>query len=399
MIEEKTIEKLDKKDCCGCSACAQKCPVKAIEMKEDEEGFIYPEIDKNKCIDCGLCANVCPQLIYEEEKKIDFPIAYACYNNDDNELLKSSSGGIFSVIAKYVLENDGIVIGAAFDEKLTLHHIAINNKNDLYKLRGSKYLQSDINAMYKKTEKELKNNRMVFFTGTPCQIAGLKSFLMKDYDNLITADLVCHGVPNQKIFSKYIEYLEGKYKSKVKNFDFRSKEKKGWGLTVRIETENGKVINKNSSFDPYYNAFLQCEIYRENCYKCKYTSFYRTSDITMADYWGVLSVHPEFYSEKGVSLILVNTKKGKKIFDILSNKISYIETDLEKASRKNMNLKRPSNRPERRNYIYKNINEKDCKKFVKENLKLKIKPQSLIKSLVPYKVKLFIKKAGIKNND
>lgn len=399
MNKEKTIEKLNKNNCCGCSACVQKCPVKAIEMKENEEGFMYPEIDKNKCINCGLCANVCPQLVYTEEKREDFPIAYACYNNNTDELLKSSSGGVFSAIANYVLENNGLVIGAAFDSKLNLKHIDISTKEELDRLRGSKYLQSDINGMYKKAEEELKNNRLVLFTGTPCQIAGLKTYLMKDYDNLITADLVCHGVPNQKIFSKYIEYLENKYKSKIKSYNFRSKEKKGWGLTARIETEDGKVINKNSSFDPYYNAFLQCEIYRENCYNCKYTSFYRASDITMADYWGVLAVHPEFYSEKGVSLLLINTKRGQKIFDIISNKVKYIKTDIEKAARKNMNLKRPSNRPERRENVYKYIDEKDCKKFVKENLKLKIKPQALIKSLIPYKLKLLIKKAGSKNND
>ena len=399
MNEEKTIKKLDRKDCCGCSACAQKCPAKAIVMKEDKEGFSYPNIDKNKCINCGLCIKVCPQLTYQEKKKENFPIAYACYNHDDNELLKSSSGGFFSAIADYVLESKGIIIGAAFDKNLILKHIAINDKEDLYKLRGSKYIQSNINEMYKRAEEELKNNKTVLFTGTPCQIAGLKAYLMKDYEKLITADLVCHGVPNQKLFSKYIEYLENKYKSKIKSFNFRSKEKRGWGLTARIETENGKIIDKNSSFDPYYNAFLQCETYRENCYRCKYTSYYRTSDITMADYWGILSVHPEFYSEKGVSLILINTEKGEKVFNIISNRINYIKTDIDKAKQKNMNLKRPSKRPEKRNYVYKSIDEKSCNRFVKENLKIKIEPKSLLKSLIPYKVKLFIKKASIKNND
>ena len=184
MNEEKTIKKLDRKDCCGCSACAQKCPAKAIVMKEDKEGFSYPNIDKNKCINCGLCIKVCPQLTYQEKKKENFPIAYACYNHDDNELLKSSSGGFFSAIADYVLESKGIIIGAAFDKNLILKHIAINDKEDLYKLRGSKYIQSNINEMYKRAEEELKNNKTVLFTGTPCQIAGLKAYLMKDYEKL-----------------------------------------------------------------------------------------------------------------------------------------------------------------------------------------------------------------------
>ena len=399
MSDEVTIRKLDRKECCGCSACMQKCPTKAISMEENEEGFLYPVIDKDKCINCGVCANICPQLSYKQVHNEKFPEAYACYNKDIEELRKSSSGGFFSVIAGYVLDKNGIVIGAAFDKNLVLKHIIIDNKKDLEILRGSKYVQSNINEMYKLTEEELKKGRLVLFTGTPCQIAGLKTFLMKYYDNLLTADIVCRGVPSQKIFSKYIDFLKEKYKSKIKSYSFRSKDNKGWGLTAKIVTESGKIQYKTSSFDQYYNAFLNCDIYRESCYTCKYTSFYRTSDITMADYWGILSIHPEFYSEKGVSLILVNTEKGKRLFDDISNKLEYISTDLEKASRKNLNLRHPSKRTRKRDYAYKNINEKSPKNFVNQNLKIRIKPKALINAIVPYKVKLLIKKARIKNND
>lgn len=387
-----TIEIVEKNDCCGCSACSQKCPKNAITMKENEEGFLYPEIDKEKCINCGLCSKVCPQL--KKVKKADegYPKAYAMYNKNNEELMKSSSGGIFSVIANYVLENGGVVFGASYNENLDVNHIYVKNKEDLQKLRNSKYVQSNINNTYKEVEKNLKENRLTLFTGTPCQVAGLKAYLMKDYENLILVDIVCHGVPNQKIFKKYLEYLEGKFKSKIKAYNFRNKEQNGWGLYAKIETEDGKIRYKNSAFDPYYNSFLECKIYRESCYNCNYASFNRNSDITLADYWGILNVHPEFYSEKGVSLILINNKKGKELLNIISKNIEYIETDLEKASQKNMNLKRPSHRPKERDNIYKGINEKSSNQFIKENLKIKYNPKKIIKAMVPYKVKLAVQK-------
>lgn len=386
-----TINVVNKNDCCGCSSCSQKCPKNAIVMKENEEGFLYPTIDEKKCINCGLCIKVCPQLKACAEKKQQYPKAYAVYNKNINELSKSSSGGMFSVLANYVLENDGIVIGAAYDDNNVVKHICIESKNELEKLRGSKYVQSDINNTYKIAEQKLKENKFVLFTGTPCQIAGIKAYLGKEYQNLILADIVCHGVPSPRLFKTYLNWLEQKYKSKIKSYNFRSKEKRGWGLTAKIITKNGDINYISSEKDPYYDNFLECKTYRKSCYQCQYTSFIRESEITLADYWGILAVHPDFYSEKGVSLVIINNEKGEMLFKKLLDKIEYIETDLEKASVKNINLKRPSAEPEQRKRIYNGLKTKEVNEYVKENLKITFNLKKKIKSMVPYQVKLMVK--------
>lgn len=387
-----TIELLNRNECCGCSSCVQKCPKNAISMIENDEGFLYPIIDKEKCIDCGLCSKVCPQL--KEIKKADenYPKAYAMYNKNEDELLKSSSGGIFSVIANYVLENNGVVFGAAYDEELNVNHIKVNDKKELEKLRSSKYVQSNIKNTYKEAEEELRKDKMVLFSGTPCQIEGLKSYLIKEYENLITCDLVCHGVPSQKLFKTYLEYLSIKFKSKVKSYNFRSKNKYGWGLFTEVITDDNKKHYIKSDFDPYYSNFLNCNTYRESCYKCHYTNYNRVSNFTLADYWGVSSIHPNFYSEKGISLILVNDKKGEKVLNEIIPNIEKIDTDLEFASGRNKNLIQPSNRPEIRNNIYNGIYSKETLKFVKENLKVKLSIKKIIKLFVPVKLQNYLKK-------
>ena len=387
-----TIGVVAKNDCCGCASCVQKCPKNAIMMIENEEGFLYPKIDEQKCVNCGLCSKVCPQLKKIKNIGNDYPKAYAMRNKNDEELRKSSSGGIFSILANQVLENGGVVFGAAYSDDLSVNHVRIENKSELDKVRGSKYVQSNINNAYREAEIELKNNREVLFTGTPCQIAGLKSYLMKEYDNLITADLVCHGVPSQKLFHTYVDYLSNRFKSKVINYNFRSKEKKGWGLVSRVETEDGRVRFIEPDFDPYYSNFLDSTIYRENCYGCHYANYNRVSDITLADYWGINGIHPDFYNEEGNSLVLINTEKGEKVISSMDDKLELVKTDLDKAASHNKNLKQPSHRNNRRNYIYKEIYEKDSTRFIKENLKIKVTTKKVLKAVVPTKVKKGIKK-------
>ena len=388
-----TIEKLDKLECCGCYSCSQKCPKSAIEMKANEEGFFYPEINKEKCINCGLCEKVCPQLKDVKKANEGYPKAYAMRNKNDEELKGSSSGGIFSIIANYVLENNGVVFGAAYDENLNVNHIKVENKIDLQKLRSSKYVQSNINDSYKETEIELKKGKKVLFSGTPCQIAGLNSYLMKDYENLITCDLVCHGVPSQKLFEKYLEYLSKKFKSKVIKYNFRSKEKKGWGLLTKVETEDGKIRFIEPDFDPYYSNFLRSTIYRENCYSCHYTNYNRVADITLADYWGINGIHPEFYSEQGNSLILINNKKASELLELFKDKIDILLTEIDKAANRNKNLIQPSKRSEMRDNIYNGISELDSSKYIKKNLKIKYTPKKILKAIIPTKVKKMLKKA------
>ena len=386
----KTIEILDKLECCGCGACAQKCPQKAVLMKENEEGFLYPLIDKEKCINCGLCEKVCPQL--KEVSKKEIPQAYAVKNKNLEELKNSSSGGVFIILANYVIENNGIVFGAAYDENLNVNHIKVKDKASLRLLQGSKYVQSNVNNTYKEAEKELKENKLVLYSGTPCQIAGLKSYLMKDYENLITCDLVCHGVPSQKLFQKYIEYLSEKFKSRVVKYNFRSKIKKGWGLFSQIETEDGKIRFVEPDFDPYYSNFLSSNTYRESCYKCRYSNYNRVSSITLADYWGINRIHPNFYSEQGNSLILINDNKGKDILEKIKNKVELIETDLNLAANHNKNLTNPSPRNSIRDNMYLRIDEMDAKKYIKSNLRIKYTVKKIIKAIIPNKVKKILKR-------
>lgn len=387
-----TIEILDKNECCGCSSCVQKCPKNAISMIENEEGFLYPAIDKEKCIDCGLCAKVCPQLKQLKKKEEKYPKTYAMYNKNEEELLKSSSGGIFSVIANYILENEGVVFGAAYDEELNVNHIKVDNKIELEKLRSSKYVQSNIKNTYKEAENELKKDKIVLFSGTPCQIEGLNSYLMKEYDNLITCDLVCHGVPSQKLFKTYLKYLSIKFNSKVKSYNFRSKNKYGWGLFTEVITQDNKKHYIKSDFDPYYSNFLNCNTYRECCYKCHYTNYNRVSNLTLADYWGVSSIHPDFYSEKGISLILVNDKKGEDILNKILPNIEKMDTNLVYAASKNKNLIIPSHRPEVRDTIYNEIYSKETSKFIKENLKVKVTLKKLVKLCIPIKMQNYFKR-------
>lgn len=208
------ISVIEKNNCCGCSACEQKCPKKCITMMEDEEGFFYPHVNKVKCIECGLCEKVCPVInVGENEQKIT---AYAAYVNDKNVRMKSSSGGMFTLFAQKILNENGVVFGAAFDQNFMVHHIYIESEENLSKQQGSKYLQSRIENTYRETEQYLNSGRKVLFTGTACQIAGLKQFLMKEYDNLYTVDVLCHGVPSSKLWKHYLEYQEECYGSSVK---------------------------------------------------------------------------------------------------------------------------------------------------------------------------------------
>lgn len=376
-----TIEFVEKNKCCGCEACVQRCPKKAIQFKENNEGFYYPIIDEGKCIKCGLCSKVCPQLEQSaKQSETKFPKAYAVQNKDEKVIMKSTSGGMFSLLAEYVFKNHGVVAGAAYDENFNVHHIIAKNKVDLEKIRGSKYVQSRINDVFIKVESELKKGTLVLFSGTPCQIAGLKKYLMVNYDNLILCDIVCHGVPSNKLFRKYIEYLNSKFKSKVVQYDFRNKEKKGWGLISKVITDNNKVYYIEPEFDPYYYHFLAGDIYRESCYKCKYANYKRESDITMGDYWGVIKIHPELFGEKGCSLVLVNSTKGEKLIQKISNNAEVIETDLEFASIINKNLKKPTSRSDMRNNIYDDIDEQN---YIKEHLSVSLSLRAIIKMLTP----------------
>lgn len=382
-------------NCSGCRCCEKICPKKAIKMIEDEEGFLRPQIDKEKCINCELCYNRCPQIKKEIEQS-EIQETFAAKNKKTDVQKNSSSGGIFSAISEYIIKNNGYVCGAIQTSDFDIYHYITDSKEECKKFRGSKYVQSDTGNTFVKVKEYLENKKLVLYSGTPCQIAGLKSFLNKEYDNLITIDLICHGVPSNKLYKKYIKYLENKYNGKIIEYNFRSKDKEVWGTNSKVVFKTSRNINKvkyiRGSLDPYYKNFLDGNIYRENCYSCKYAQKNRISDITLGDYWGIEKIHPHFKDDNGISLIIVNTKKGKKILEKIKDNINMIHSDINEASKYNHNLTSPSIRTSRRDNIYKNIDKVENTDFIKKNLKTKFELKERVKALMPIQLKQWIKK-------
>lgn len=375
------------KDCCGCTACEQICPKNCISFKENNEGFMYPVVEQAVCVNCGACTKHCPVLNPTPTENI--PTVYAAKYRDDKTTAESTSGGIFIPIAKNTLEKGGIVYGCAYDENLIARHIAVEDEKELFRLQGSKYVQSDISGIYSRIKADLESDRYVLFSGTGCQVAGLRSFLGREYEKLITVDIVCHGVPSPRLFARYIDYLGKKLGEPVKSYNFRSKKRHGWGLFYELEW--GKKSKSGSGFDdPYYNAFLNCKTYREGCYSCRFANCNRQGDITLADFWGIEYINPKFYSKNGVSLVLVNTEKGKRLWKSLDNCIDSADSTLEKAVKMNKNLSAPSSRPVCRNGIYEGF-DGDFEKYVAQKLYVKPDVKRKIKAIVPVSLKGKIK--------
>lgn len=319
----------DSYSCCGCGACMNVCPKGAIEMREDSAGFKFPHIDTSKCIECGLCLKVCkfenPELVYPRA-------AYICQLKDENTLLLSTSGGAFRAMAEKIIERGGVVFGCAYTENeggLVPTTIAVDNIEELPKLSGSKYVQSEMGFAYKKAKGFLDKGRLVLFSGTPCHISGLYGYLGKPYDNLYTTDLICHGVPNLKMFQSELSRIEKRYKSKVKSFCFRDKSIVGgtWSTFMcSFKLGNGKSYCKSYENIAYFDLFLKGgDITRDSCSKCPYARQERVSDITIGDAWGAEIAHPDFEKSRGgdfnfkngLSLVSVNTDKGEKLFSEL----------------------------------------------------------------------------------
>lgn len=344
-------------ECCGCTACANVCPKHCIELKRNHEGFLYPHKDIDKCINCGLCEKVCPFSDNYTFETVSSPSVFAAYDKDHRK--GSSSGGLFYTIAKHVIEDmHGWVFGAAFDDEFQLRHIGVNNLEELQKLRGSKYLQSSMGDTYSMIKKLLANNSFVFFVGTPCQVAGLRGYLRnKKYDNLLLADLVCHGVPPQSLFDEHIKYLEKKHKAKLVSYQFRKLD--GWGGCEIADFTNPKKHKVLPSYNlsPYLYSFMYSMTYRESCYECKFAKVPRQGDITLADFWGVKKFFPNTDSSKGVSLVLINTDMGSKIWTSISSKCISFESSLEECTIYNGNINHKPIRPEIRNIVYSELKE------------------------------------------
>lgn len=312
----------NKKDCNGCGACVYICPVNAISMIEDEEGFLYPKIDENKCIHCDKCKKYCSNFNDSKSKNI----TYRGINKSKEDLYISSSGGIFLAFAKKIIEEKGVVFGVKYDENLDVIHDYAENIEEVKKFCGSKYVRSDLKDSYKKAKEFLEEGRKVLFTGSSCQIQGLNIFLKKKYDNLITMDIICHANPSPKVFKMYIAELEKTKNKKVVNVIFRKKSE-GWrNQNPIIEYEDGQTEKEKT----FISAFLKEIINRPSCHECKFASSQRVSDITIGDFWGVEKIEPNLDEKLGVSIFIINTDKAEKELEEINDKIDSKIVDFDK---------------------------------------------------------------------
>lgn len=361
----------DKEQCSGCSACANVCPHNALHLIKDEEGFLYPK-KSNNCVNCGLCELVCP---YNDDNKENRPTTppsvYASYSKQERG--HSSSGGIFFVLGKYVIEKGGVVYGAAFNEDLKLQHQNANTIEDLERLRGSKYIQSDIRYTFREIKTKLNNNIPVLFCGTPCQVAGLKCFLRKDYDNLYTIDVVCDGVPSQWMFDQHREYLEKKHEAKLVSYSFR--DNKGWsGCEIaEFEQKDGKRKKKVTPtyvLSPYLYSFLYGYTYRLSCYKCRFAKIPRQGDITLGDFWGIEKFKPSIDKSSGVSAVLINSEKGSQLWDTVKGALTWEKSNIQDVCSYNTNIyKSHGSIPTLRKDIYNNVRIRGYKSVAKNEFR------------------------------
>lgn len=315
------FETYDKKDCNGCGVCALKCPKQAIKMEMDKEGFVYPIIDESKCIHCGLCERICPNHDYEKNNLVK---TYIGINNNQSDKKRSSSGGMFYPIAKWIIEQKGVVFGVTYDENLVAKHDFTDNIEGLKKFQGSKYVKSDLNDSYQKVKDFLNEKKYVMFSGTPCQCQGLRTFLGKEYNNLITCEILCHANPSPKVFEMYKKNIEKKHNKEIINVNFRKKTT-GWHNQVPvIEFKDKSNINENS----YFNAFVTEIINRPSCYNCHFCTLNRLSDFTIGDMWGIDKIDPLIKDDDtGISLFCVNSKKGNEILKKIKDELFLKEVD------------------------------------------------------------------------
>lgn len=366
------IQILDKKKCVGCNACTQICPKSCIQMIEDTEGFLYPKIDKDNCIECDLCEKVCP-VIFQNPVPEDQPQCFAAKNRNEKIRDRSSSGGVFTLLAESVLEQGGVVFGAKFDADWNVVHSYTETQAGLSLFRGSKYVQSQIEDSYRSVLSFLRTDRIVLFSGTPCQIAGLKRFLRKEYPNLLCIDFVCHGVPSPKVWRLYLaeqlrlirnESFKPCSEASITDIQFRNK-KNGWksfSLQFTVSDEKGQKVVKTDSFQNniFMRGFLHDLYLRPSCYACPAKKQTSGSDITLADFWGIQNHYPNFDDDKGVSLILVNTEAGMKIYHSLFNCLDNFDVEYSLALQGNSCIEQSVREHSGRSLFFHSLDTHSC---------------------------------------
>ncbi len=393
------VEDIKKEKCCGCRACEQICPQKCISMVEDEDGFFYPKIDLAKCIHCNLCQKVCP-MIHAQELKNEEPKCYMLIHKKAKVVEKSSSGGAFTAlvdsIANRYPKKPIRIYGCYLDEQFMVKHKGVSKIEDIECFRKSKYVQSNTQDTYSQVKQDLKDEKVVIYVGTPCQIAGLKEFTKNiETQNLYLIDLVCHGVPSQKMFTKYIESLGKKYKGKVKDFEFRTRKKiankidaTAVKFTIQSQKDNKCQTKEEYCFEnEYMRVFYQDLLYRPSCLECPFATPKRVSDITIADFWGIEKIHKEMDVDKGISLVLINSKKAEEIVENLKAHSKIEKADYLVAKQHNHNLQKPSKRNSRQQDFIE-----VAKKYTKEKSKLQFLISANMKDEIKDKIKKIIRK-------
>lgn len=376
-------------ECTGCAACVDRCPLGCIDFLPGDNGFKYPIVDKSRCVNCNLCRNACPSSFFDRISHSPIKCQYAV-NSDQTVIDNSSSGGFFHEIARCMIEEGGIVYGAAWSKDFKLKHAPAKTMEEIKGLMGSKYVQSDCLGLYSKIEKELKEGKRILFVGTPCQVAGVRTFLAQDYDNLLLVDFICHGVPSQSMFDQWRRLEEAK-EGTISYIKFRDKRRYGWQHCLTyITCKNGRSKRHDvlPAFNPYYYLFLRGYTLRESCYKCQYAGLERCGDITIGDYWHAEKNKDITYDEirKGVSLVLCNTKKGMAAMDKM--KMSGLhDCDLYEASKYNLPLNTPTKKPHDRESVLK---AKDIFEMYERAVSWKSILKDSIKKITPRRLYYYI---------
>lgn len=375
--------------CVGCTACASSCPQKCISMIPDDYGFLYPYVDGNKCKKCGVCETVCPLLHTRKHTNYE-RTAFAAYSKDDYIRANSSSGGIFTEIARSVIQRGGVVFGAAYGDSFNVVHICVDNESELDKLRGAKYSQSDLNNTFQNIRDRLSNRQLVLFTGTPCQVAGLKSFLNKEYDNLLTIDFVCHSVPSPLAWSQYLQYRAemDNCGELPKDINLRSK-LTGWShyqYSNELVYGDSNVYSVKSNESLYMRLFVDGYISRKSCENCKFKGYSRVSDITLGDFWGIWDIAPEMDDDKGTSVVLIQSARGAEIIENIKDKLVVEAVTLEDAAKYNQAMLKVAQPTEYRTEVLACIKKGDfnkCEKLISVQKNGIIK--KIIKRIMLYK--------------
>lgn len=359
------IEIFDKANCTGCSACASICPRGCIKMTEDSEGFLYPAVNEEMCMDCGLCEKVCPML--HKPKQHEILSVYGAKNKSDAVRFTSSSGGMFTLFAENILQQGGVVVGVGLDAKLMAQHMLVDNAAELAKLRGSKYVQSKIGNVYNEVRRLLRAGRRVLFSGTPCQVAGLKGYLVQPFDNLVTIDVVCHGVPSPKVYQKYLAELAQEAGEPVREVRFRDKEK-GWKRGETLFFTEHQRFGASKRKETYMRLFLNNVSIRPSCGECAFNNKRSLADITIADYWGVDRQIPDFDDDKGVTLVLVNSKAGAALLEQVKSQTELLVTDFAKGAEYNQAVSRSLPLHPQRAFFFAHLAEHTLKEMVERCL-------------------------------